>query len=775
MKSFLTPEELEVIRSKLIAPPTPYGKEEAGDLGARCFSQKIIHKIEEKFSQHPLWSKTQPIALGSWARGELCVCSDLDLLFLGEEDVVASFVEHYQQQGIKIRSRVPQNKLNWTEGVEAFDIIALFDGKAFTDETSKKLKLQVELIRGRGMVYARELLTCMTLERTSRNKRYDSIANFLEPNLKFGPGGLRDLHQALNLSTLFPERVVQTDFSLHQRAVLNYYLEFWLLLRHRLHLDGGRDILSASDQIVLSKWLGYKDIQEFMRQVQKGISRVNFYSDLLFAEMFASPARLKRVAEVKLAKPIDCVNALQRDQSILMQSRIRFEASVIFKAAKLSELKRSNRQFLNLLRASASDELTVAVFRSSLIDSFVPDFKKIVGHVQHDQYHRFSVDAHLLQALRELKRVFVKPKIIGSLAEVAKILSPDDWEVLSWTCLLHDLAKGRGGDHSQKGVELAKLYLKKFAVKKTIKDEVFWMIDKHLIVSDAAFRKNPSAKSTLRELFDQGVRGGRIARLTIFTAVDIRATNPDAWNTWKEKLLKQVFSALTAPEANAYILLEKLIGKTRSPEIQAFLEGLDPFLLTSIPTQLLASDLKKLFVRKKGLDLVPLLYQSKKREIWIRLFEPEDRKGVFLRFAQKLFSLKCSINHASITSHPSFGVYDWFQVRTSLTKAELHQRILKGLSQDSFSENAKFRLENVCFDKVEMISMSDEDLVLAFTGRDQSGLLLKAAQALSKQNLNIRWAKVHTWGRQSQDLFSVDLPKIKPIEEIIESLKADVT
>ena len=79
------------------------------------------------------------------------------------------------------------------------------------------------------------------------------------------------------------------------------------------------------------------------------------------------------------------------------------------------------------------------------------------------------------------------------------------------------------------------------------------------------------------------------------------------------------------------------------------------------------------------------------------------------------------------------------------------------------------------FEKVELISKSDTELVLAFTGRDQSGLLLKAAQALANQNLNIRWAKVHTWGRQIQDLFAVDLPKLKSVDEVMSCLALEVT
>ncbi len=764
MKSFLTASECDELKKDFLAPKTPDGDETQIQFGSREFSQKIILKLEHKFSQHPLWLKVHPIALGSWARGELCVCSDLDLLFLGPEELVAEFVQDWQKQGIKIRSRVPQDKKDWSIGVGAFDVLALLFAKAFTQDAQMQLDEQIRWIRSRGTIYSKELLKSMLIERASRNQRYDSIANFLEPNLKFGPGGLRDLHQALNLNALFEKKLKGAEAIEHGNKVLNYYLEFWLLLRHKLHLESGMDLLAASEQIAITQWLGYRNIQEFMREVQKGISRVNFYSDLVFAFVKSSNPEIKRMGQRKLTEPMDCVRALENEKSILLQSRIRFESGQIFKSATAAQKDKANLKFIDLIHAETPDHVTHALFRSRLIDHFIPDFKKIVGHVQHDQYHRFSVDAHLLQALRELKRLFHKPKLVGSLAPTVRALKAKDWEILSWTCLLHDLAKGRHGDHSKEGVNLAKKYLAQFRVASDVITEVLWMIEEHLLVSDAAFRKNPSAKSTLRDLFDKGVVKDRIARLTIFTAVDIRATNPEAWNSWKEKLLFQLEQALTAPDTSAFIALEKALGPLALKHHE-FIESLDPFLISSLPAKILAGDLKDFLSRK---NLEALVYQNSKKEIWIRLSEPEDRAGVLLSLVEKLFRLNCSINHASITSEASRGVYDWFQVRTPFHKAELKKKISK---MQIASLDAK-RLDKVLFDQVELISKGDDECIIAFTGRDQSGLLLKATTALAEVDLDVKWAKVHTWGRQIQDLFAV---KSRPdIDLLVESIRLKV-
>jgi [protein-PII] uridylyltransferase len=764
LKSFLTASELVELKKDFHAPQAPDGDEAHNHFGAREFSQKIIQKVEQKFSQHPLWLKVHPIALGSWARGELCVCSDLDLLFLGPENLVAEFVQDFQKQGVKIRSRIPENLQDWSEGVGPFDVLALLFAKAFTPTAGLELDQQIQRIRRRGKAYSKELLKSMLDERASRNQRYDSIANFLEPNLKFGPGGLRDLHQALNLHALFEKKFLGARVIEHGNKVLNYYLEFWLLLRHKLHLESGMDLLAASEQLMITKWLGFRNIQEFMKEVQKGVSRVNFYSDLFFAFVKSSNAEIERIENRKLQVPMDCVRALQNEKSILLQSRIRFESSHIFKAATAAEREKARLKFIDLIHAETPDQITQGLFRSRLIDHFIPDFKKIVGHVQHDQYHRLSVDAHLLQALRELKRLFHKPKLVGSLAPTVRALKSKDWEILSWTCLLHDLAKGRQGDHSKEGVILAQKYLTQFEVASDVIAEVLWMIDQHLLVSDAAFRKNPSAKSTLRELFDKGVVKDRIARLIIFTAVDIRATNPEAWNAWKEKLLFQLVQALMAPDTSAFIALENALGPLALKHHE-FIESLDPFLISSLPTKILAQDLKS-FLSQKKLDA--FVYQNSKKEIWIRLTETEDRSGVLLSLVEKLFRLNCSINHASITSEASRGVYDWFQVRTPFQKAELKRKLSK--LQNTSADFKK--LEKVLFESVELISKGDDECIIAFTGRDQSGLLLKAALSLANENLDVKWAKVHTWGRQIQDLFAV---KSRPdIDLLIESIKMKV-
>jgi [protein-PII] uridylyltransferase len=768
-KSFLNSDELKLAEQILKAPSfAPDGNEKAPPVFPD-FSLWLSAELEKNLKLHPLWLKSQPIALGSWARGELCPKSDLDLLFTGPENVVGEFIREMQKQGVKIRGRIPEDPSDWTKGVEAFDVLALLKAKPFTPEAASLLQDQQMRILDNKPLRA-QLLKAVVKERESRSERYDSIANFLEPNIKYGPGGLRDLEQALIIRGLFASRFTGIE---HAFDIFDYYRRFFILLRQKLHLQGAGDILAASEQKAIADWLGYNSNLEFMREIQKGLSRVSFYADWVIERAQATPLRLKKLASIEIHEPRDLFLALKKDPSVLMQARVRTESDQIF--AKINSGKSGSAQvyknlrsvFEELISPKASDRWTVAFFRSRLVDHMVPEFRRIVGHVQHDQYHRFSVDAHIQQVLRELARVFKKPKTLGLLAPLVGELKSSDWTTLAWSCLYHDLAKGRAGDHSQLGRELANQDLKRLGVPQKIVDDVVWIVSEHLILSKAAFKQNPHSPKTWQELSARGATSRRLLLLMVFTAVDIRGTNPDAWTGWKERLLFDLVQVLRSPQTNRFIGFLDAAGKLKLRS--DFIQGLDPFLLSSLPQPSLLKDCAMLEKAAKGRAVavrelaVPLVVQTRGKETWVRFHSAEDRPGLFLEFTGKLFQSGCAIRHASIQTDAEYGVYDWFQVRTRKTK-----KILTGL----LSKAPAVLKVDVHFDRVDLVSADVDEWIFSFRGRDQSGALIRAAQVIFGAGLTIRWAKVHTWGRQIDDIFSVaPLANRKP-EEVLEKMCA---
>lgn len=725
------------------------------------FSSWLGLTIENRLRQLPQWENAHPIAIGSWGRGELCPCSDLDVVFCGPDEVVAELLESIEPLGLKLRYRVPENREDWTQNVDVLEANALFWAKAFTHDGALQLQEQKNKILSQQKKFRNELLKQIMVERKSRFKRYDSIANFLEPNLKFGAGGLRDLHQALILSHWFPEKVSSED---HALKVLDYYKKFFLIIRQKLHLLNNQDILIGSEQPELSRWFGYDRNLDFMREVQKGLSRVSFHADWVSERCKTSLKQIKNIDEQKINQWSDAFKAIENDHSIQSQSLVRrsLYESEGFKKEKVAKQK-LGRFLRKAMEIDTDDQKTVAYFRSHLISHSIPGFTNIIGLVQHDQYHRYSVDAHLLQAVREVKRVYDHPKLLGRLAYYCEKLDKKDWEILRWSALYHDIAKGQGGAHEKKGQQMAQKQLKAFGFPKNFIDEVTWMVEQHLILSTSAFRKNPKSPKTWQELYNLGVRGKRIYLLGLFTAIDIRATNPEAWNHWKESLLYDLCETLRNPTSEKYYDFVQALKKKSVKVPDDFIESLDLSVVESIPQSILLKDFQRLLTKE---DLDPLVIRDKKNQVWVRFHSRKDRKGLVLSYTQALSGLGCNIRQASILTDDKMGVYDWFCVKTNKDTKLLKKQLLHNTSS--------LQIPMCSFSKIDLTSMDEEEWVLSFRAKDKKGLLLSAIQMLYDNHLEIVWAKVHTWGRQIEDIFGVRPNKDVGAEQIMTSLKKNI-
>lgn len=760
-RTFLTSDELALAHKILLAPLTrPEGRvqQEPPLQNALDFSSWLSLTIEKRFRQFSSWEAAHPIAIGSWGRGELCPGSDLDVIFCGDTKAVEDIVTRMAESGIKLRYRMPEDLKDWSKGVEVLEVNALFSAKPFTQKAAEELQWQKDLIlRQRGR-FRQKLLKAIQNEKKLRIRRYDSIANFLEPNLKFGAGGLRDLHQALILKDWFPERFTDYGYVLN---VFQYYKCFFLLLRQKLHLEHSHDILSASDQLDLTRWLGFEKNRDFMMEVQKGLSSVSFYADWVLERSALTQKQLNHYQNKKVQSLKEALALLKKDSSLHAQALIRQHhyQSHGFKGDKMSGVERGEwlKKYLDIKQ---DDSQTVAFFRSHLISALVPQFEPLIGLVQHDQYHRFSVDAHLMQAVREVQNIINKPSLLGALADLVSDMNKEDASLLRLAALYHDLGKGHHGPHEKVGAEFVREDFKRFGFPKEWTEEVAWLVENHLILSTAAFRKNPSSPQTWSELFKRGVRGARLLRLAIFTAIDIRATNPDAWNTWKENLLRELVRRLQDPQQERhYDFSEKL--RKKGIELKGrWIENLDPALLVEIPSHRLIKDLQDILA---GKQLKPLVLKGQNNRLWIRFHRFQDEKGLLYQFTQSLSHMGCNIRQALIHTDDQLGVYDWFAVKTKKTIPILKKQLLHNISES--------KLDDCQFSRIDLISADENEWVLSFRAKDKKGLLLSAIRALYENDLEIRWAKVHTWGRQIDDIFGVLPKKTESPEQILTSLK----
>ncbi|MGE0763171.1 MAG: HD domain-containing protein [Bdellovibrionales bacterium] len=724
-KSFLTADE-EVFALKNFAAPNFLTATPTGGLGSAC-AKWLGERLRAKLEEVPDWLNARPVALGSWARGELCPKSDIDVIFCGSEEIVQKVVGQIQARGLRLRSRVPQDLNDWTIGVEPFDVLAILHGQTFDPLAAAQLQVQQDLIRSRGEKFARSLLVAIENEKVARSLRFDSVANYLEPNIKYGPGGLRDLEQALSVRRLFEDRFAMTDAA---ADVFRHYKFLWLAIRQRLHLMGGGDLLSGPEQPDLAKAFGFTELKDFMREFQRGISEVNFYANWVIAKArktrWSKPRRLKTFN--------DALKTLERDPSVLTQAEVRFALPHLKGPADLA----------TVFKVTQKEAWFGSLFDSHLLDHWLKDITRLRGHVQHDHYHRFTADAHLLQAIKQVVRARRRPKFLGRLAFWAKAFTLLDWQILLWTALFHDLAKGKGGDHSQKGRELAETEMRRLDLSEDLIHEVKWMVQNHLLLSTAAFRMNVQEPATWRHLHGAGAVGARLSRLAVFTALDICATNPEAWNDWKERLLADLLTAMQSAEAAGFM---NLLAKATSASAKEVAAQIDPAVAQAVPTKKLLADLARAGKSKK--DLSPLALRNRRGEMWVRFHSSQDRPGLFLQYVAKLFALGCSIQQSSVRTLPKVGVYDWFQVRTTKRPAQ----ILKQL--DLIKDWTEVEPPQVRLNQIEVISEGDGEIILSFRGKDQKGVLLATAKALFELGFTVRWAKVITWGSQIDDIFCV--------------------
>jgi [protein-PII] uridylyltransferase len=703
-----------------------------------AFSDWLEQRLIERLKAFGSLEDVKPILLGSWSRHELSPKSDIDLLFAGEESVVKEFVTKAFKDGLKLRARVPENPEDWSVGVEPFDVLALNSATAMFEKDEPLLLAQAAHARKQR----RSILKAIKIEREERRKRQDSIANLLEPNLKFGAGGLRDIEQALALKALFPDKFSGADS--YPFDVLAQIKDEFLFLRNLLHLLGSGDVMSAHDQLEIAKRLKLESAQGLMKFVQRELERASFYADWAMSNCASSPQK-RLQAKKDLGDINAAVQALRKDPAnILRQYEIRRLADDWEKNLPLTE---AGKTLHKAIYNDQPDALLVALHRTRLLEVLIPDFKKLKGLVQHDHYHRFTADAHLVQTLREVQRAKSKSKIFGVISQLNKDLTPQDWWTLKLTALFHDLAKGRKGDHSTEGAKLVEKYFDQWDFSENLKQDVRWLVESHLLMSTASFRQNPQSPSTWKRLFARGVEGRRLVLLAMFTAIDIRATNPEAWTPWKAQLLLNLVNNMRSPEAQSLNQHLSLARKDkRAADIEEWLGQMDPLLLQMLPPRLLITDLKD--AAKANQDLGVKVWKDKKGKLWARFHRKVDQPGLFLSFMRQLFGFGLSVQISSVHTINEVGVYDWFQLKTEKNP----KQIAKWLDLPQAQEIA---LPKVQFQSIDVMSQDEEEWILSFKGRDQRGLLLNAAEALAKEKLSIRWARAHTWGNQVEDVFSV--------------------
>jgi len=790
--------------------------------------------VDELLSR--LWRSLDPggdlalVAVGGYGRARLFPCSDVDVLVLLPDGAAGSpVIERFVG-------------LLWDAGLDpghSVRTVAECVEEAAKDVTVDTSLLESRLIAGNPELLAvlvkrlkrrrkvRDFFDAKYQEQKDRHARFMDVAYNLEPNVKESPGGLRDLQtivwlaRAIDLGETWPALAragVLTKEEARQVADAQIVL---IDLRVRLHYLSGRreDRLVFDHQIEIARQLGLKDkggkaaSDLLMQRYYLAAKAIWRFNAILLGNLFARITPPSRTQVKELDANFEIVNntleltgerLFEKDPGLVLEAFLRLQQNldiVDFSAGTLRALNRAlprldrtfrddpvNRErFMRILR---SERLTWTLRRMSrygVLGRYMPAFGRIVGLMQHDLFHVYSVDEHILMVIRNLRR-FRIPRFNHEyplLSELMQAFEPV--ELLYLAALFHDIAKGRGGDHSGQGARDARRFCKQHGVSKADADLVAWLVEHHLTMSSTAQKQDLSDPEVIAAFAQLVGDERRLTALYILTVADVRGTSPTVWNAWKGKLLEDLFRltrrVLRGETDNAAWIAAKReealrIFRQYVPEPgreQAFWKTLDDAYFRRFEAGEIGWHTRTLWSRATpDKPIVRARLSPVGEGVQVLVYCP-DQPGIFARITGFFERHKLNIVAAKIyTTRHGFAL-DTFQVlsraRAGDHYRDLLQEIEAGLAarllpEAEFDAPATGRVSRWVkhFPIEPRVAISADRsrgrYQLAISCADRPGLLSAVSRVFVRNGLNLVDARVTTLGARAEDVFVVNGPAL---------------
>ena len=530
-------------------------------------------------------------------------------------------------------------------------------------------------------------------EREKRHRRYGDSAFFLEPHLKEGRGGLRDIHLLLWVGKALYE--ASDLFSLEKnglltwddRRILTAAHNFLLRLRHQLHYTTGRknDRLSFEYQAALAAWIGATGqegilpVESFMREVYRHLQDVhiihqNFFERL--TEIEHKRGKTRRVPEPGVSIEggriyLESARVLLDNPPMLMKlfwHALKEEVGLSQETIQLikqclylidDDFRTSpevSRLFLEILEVVTIPRfLLETMLHTGLLIRYLPELEPTICRTQFDTYHVYTVDMHLLLTLVELKKigqgVYLKeePLLYGLWGEVP------DFTSLFLSALFHDIGKGAGRGHAHQGALMVPAIAERLHLSPQTAETIPFLVEHHLILSETAQLRDLNDEELIIRIAQIIEDPGRLKMLYLLTYADAQATSFRAWNNWKSMLVRELFFKLLrilengelgsglvreTLTANQEEIVHRLAPELSRKEAETLLAGMPAAYLVSVPPEKAARHLRLM----RDLDGEPFVWSLEKKDEIVELFICcHDRPGLFSRLTGVL-----SLNNINI-------------------------------------------------------------------------------------------------------------------------------
>lgn len=783
------------------------------------------------------------IATGGFGRGELAPYSDVDMLFLSDGPLSPA--------GKKFIEEI--NKLLWNVRLKpGFSVRTLEDCESAMEKDLHFLTslLEMQHLWGERKTYkkledlvARHLaknppggfIAAKLEERDARHRKHGDSRYHLEPNVKESKGGLRDIQTLLWLTNFVygvktPEGLVKKGILTKAEGDrLKQALDFFWHVRCHLHLLAGRaeDRLSFDFQPQVAERMGYTDAaphiraEKFMKDYFLTASETGHLTRILCADMEAraivtgATAGTKKIALEEtiegfpllhnrltvadkkhfIKSPNDAVRIFRVSQT----SGYDIHPDALRQMKALLPMPGEGRMplFLDILLDKKGCEQTLRrMNEAGVLTAIIPDFANIHAHMQYDMYHVFTADEHTIRACGMMHKIEN-----GDLAETAPLATDLFGKIQSRRALyaamfLHDIAKGTGGQHSEKGAEISKRLCPQMGLAPEETETVVWLVENHLLMTMTAFKRDLNDDKTIADFVAAVQSPERLKLLTILTTSDIMAVGPDRWNNWKSGLLAELYhksndlmSGTPQERGGDHIVItqkkvRRLVGENKAAlqyltdtapkgfwlsftaEDIARYSSLLSFPRRRESTRTLVSMDPRLRGDDQVIKISPLPGHDH-TEVFV--FTP-DRKGLFATLSGAMAASGASIADARIFTLSDGMALDIFQVQNlnghvyenTAYLAKTIKSALAGtlnldeeIAEKQKSAPRRSRLFAVQPRVIIDNNASATSTLIEVNGKDRPGFLYDITSALTQLGLQITAAKVTTFGSRAVDVFYV--------------------
>ena len=803
----------------------------------RKHSNVIENSIKRKFKDLNLHENFVIYANGGFGRKEMFPTSDVDISIVEIKknknfNNLEKFISYLWDQGFKVGHSV--------RTIKDIKNISKSDIKEFTSyltrrsiisnkDIDKEITMTLSKLWTKNNFYNEKYI-----EQQKRHNQFFSTAFNLEPDLKESPGTMRDFQTALwilqHCFGLDSQPAIKKSKLLdgqYKNTVIAY--NFIKFLRFHANLLTDRNRLSFESQIEISKninSISEKDtkstVEKMMRKYYEMAEYISYFNNTVFEKYNETyPKNLfknanpiyKHKSKIGINENIDIktnkdlifklfleigkskkINLIDTETKALLRKNLNLIDQEFRKDKYFAE------QFLDILKSKHNLSSILKTMKSlGILQKYIPEFGEVVGQMQFDLFHVYTVDEHTLKVVRNMRQMKLYEQE-GFLLEHELINKLPKIEILYIAGLFHDLGKGKGGDHSEIGAKTSFNFAKRLGMSSTDAKLISWLVKKHLIMSSISQKKDISDPLTVNDFAKEVEQNEKLNYLYLLTVNDIRATNPALWNGWKHQLLRDLYTLTRSKinknpiKASSDIALDRKnsvlseLNKDEKSFVKNYFSKFSDSYFNKNATESLKWQ-SQLIIQNKNCDLV-IACKNKFDNLLEIFIKVDNSKGLFLKLTKTLEKSGLEIIDANIFTSTD----DKLAANTFITKfshhdrafnqselKELSIRIIKNFNNyDDFSESIKNAKKKIKFqNKLNITNTHNTNKgrnLITIETSDRPGLLSDIARVFYDNNLSIFSARINTLGDKVEDTFELEnlnksLIPNKKMKEIIASLK----